>query len=343
MEMVFRKIEFWIEGNGPRQRKLDQAQWGAEKLFKKSIKHIIFFAISFLIGNTFLSYIIGVDALREIITAPPSEHLAGFVAMILFSLVFYWVFAYFREQACTLVCPYGRLQSVMLDDNSIVVAYDYKRGEPRQPFDRSDERKEAGDCIDCKACVRVCPTGIDIRNGTQLECVNCTACIDACDHIMVGLGWPKGLIRYSSQAKIDTGKSSRSTARLVIYTVVLTALVGLVSILMIGRSDIEATVLRASGSLYEELADGTIRNLYTIKVVNKTSHEMTLTLKVKGDLGHVTVLGPELHPGPQQVVSSVFSVEIPRIDLYSASRMIQIDVISEGEVIEELRTNFSGP
>lgn len=343
MELVFRRIEFWIEGSGPRQRRLNRADWTLTKLFKKSLKHTIFFAISFLIGNTFLAYIIGTEELRRIITSPPAEHLTGLVAMILFSLVFYYIFAFFREQVCTLVCPYGRLQSVMLDENSIVVAYDYKRGEPRQAFDRAHDRSESGDCVDCRACVRVCPTGIDIRNGTQLECVNCTACIDACDKIMLGLGWPKGLIRYSSHSKIETGQSGRSTARLVIYAVVLTILIGIVSIMMLGRADVETTILRASGSLYEELADGNIRNLYTIKIVNKTSKSLPLELRLKDGLGQLIILGPALRPEPRQVISSVFSIEIPKSDLYTSSRMIIIEVLSGGELVEEVRTNFAGP
>ena len=189
MEMVFRKIEYLIEGDSHQQRALDKAPWTADKILKKAGKHAIFFGLSFLIGNTLLAYIIGTEQLFQIITDNPAKHVEGLTAMILFTLVFYAIFARFREQACTFICPYGRLQSTLLDENTIVVAYDYKRGEKRGPLHRGqsvEQRRAAGsgDCIACRQCVMVCPTGIDIRNGTQMECVHCTACIDACDDVM---------------------------------------------------------------------------------------------------------------------------------------------------------------
>src|SRR5690606_5213797 len=193
MEMVFRKFEYWIEGDAPRQKMLNKAPWNTEKIVKKFSKWIIFWLISFLIANTFLAYIIGIDELKKIITEPVSEHMGGFTAIVIFTSVFFFVYAWFREQVCTAVCPYGRMQGVLLDRDSIVVAYDYVRGEPRAKFKKNKERTQ-GDCIDCFQCVKVCPTGIDIRNGTQLECVNCTACIDACNHMMEAVGLPTGLI-----------------------------------------------------------------------------------------------------------------------------------------------------
>jgi cytochrome c oxidase accessory protein FixG len=183
MEMVFRKVEYWIEGDYRDQKKLNDAPWDGVKAVKKFSKWGIFYAIAFVISNTFLAYIIGTDELFKIISEPISAHVTGFSAIVIFSGVFYFVFAYMREQVCIVVCPYGRLQGVMLDRDSVVVAYDYVRGEPRGPIKKNQETS-FGDCVDCHACVRVCPTGIDIRNGTQLECINCTACIDACDDIM---------------------------------------------------------------------------------------------------------------------------------------------------------------
>src|SRR5581483_210321 len=200
MEMVFRKIEYFIEGDSSAQKALARAPWTADKITRKVGKHFIFLALSFVIGNTLLAYIIGIDALKLIVTDSPSRHLTGLIFMGIFSLIFYGLFARFREQACTFICPYRRFQSTLLDENTIVVAYDYKRGEQRGRFSRReslDQRtaRGAGDCVDCFNCVRVCPTGIDIRNGTQMECVNCTACIDACDEVMTKLGRPRGLIR----------------------------------------------------------------------------------------------------------------------------------------------------
>ena len=198
MEMVFRKIEYWIEGDAGSQKKLNNQNWTSEKIAKKASKHFLFFLISFIISNTFLAYIIGVERLWQLMEHGPARHSGTFIALVLFTSVFYGVFSRFREQVCLVVCPYGRLQGVLLDRNSVVIAYDYTRGEQRGKITKNSVRKE-GDCIDCSLCVQVCPTGIDIRNGTQLECVNCTACIDACDHVMDKVGFEKGLIRYASE------------------------------------------------------------------------------------------------------------------------------------------------
>lgn len=239
MEMVFRRIEYAIEGDFRKQQKLNQSAWTGEKIRKKALKHSVFFAISFLISNMFLTYIIGSDDWFELVTSPPHLHLGGLSAMLVFTGVFYGVFSYFREQVCTVVCPYGRLQGVLLDTKSIVVAYDFVRGEQRGRFKRRENREEKGkgDCIDCHACVDVCPTGIDIRNGTQLECVNCTACIDACDEIMDKVGFDRGLIRYASEENIREKKEFTFTPRMAAYSAVLGILISVFIMLLALRSD----------------------------------------------------------------------------------------------------------
>src|SRR6185436_2924825 len=248
MEMVFRKIEYWIEGDAPAQRALDAAPWMGRKLFLKLAKHALFLALSFIIGNTLLAYIIGSDQLLAIQFDPPRNHIVGLMFMIVFTLVFYAIFARFREQACTFICPYGRFQSAMLDENSLVVAYDHKRGETRGPLHRGqspDQRAAAGhgDCVACRQCVAVCPTGIDIRNGTQMECVNCTACIDACDAIMDKVGRPRGLVRFASLNNIEHGAPQHFTARMKLYAGVLAALIGLFLFLVFTRADVGTTLL----------------------------------------------------------------------------------------------------
>ena len=287
MEMVFRKIEYLIEGDSHQQRALDKAPWTAGKLAQEGRASTrIFFGLSFVIGNTLLAYIIGTEQLFQIVTDNPAKHLHGLTAMILFTLVFYAIFARFREQACTFICPYGRFQSTLLDENTIVVAYDYKRGEKRGPLHRgqSFEQRQAagnGDCIACHQCVVVCPTGIDIRNGTQMECVHCTACIDACDAVMDKIGRPRGLIRYASLNGIERGERLKLTPRLVGYTVVLLALGVVLGFLLFTRSDVQTTILRAQGALFQKMPDGHYSNLYTVRVVNKTSREIPIQLKLE--------------------------------------------------------------
>lgn len=343
MEMVFRKIEYWIEGDARNQIALNKSPWTAQKILKKTFKHVVFYSVSFIIGNTFLAYIIGVDDLFKIITDSPSRHLAGLLFMILFSGVFYGVFAFFREQVCTMVCPYGRLQGVLLDQNSIVVAYDFKRGEPRGRFSRNRERTDRGDCVDCKQCVEVCPTGIDIRNGTQLECINCTACIDACNAVMAKLKWPSGLIRYSSYKGILEGARLRFTPRIAGYTSILLLLLIMTNIFLFGRSPLETTILRTPGLLYEETDDGNIANLYNLKIVNKTHESRTVELRLKSPKGTIKVVGGNLVIPEGSLFESAFFVEIPLKNIFVARQSIYIDIFSNNELIEEIRSSFIGP
>ena len=343
MEMVFRKIEYWIEGDARKQIALDKSPWTTRKVFKKTLKQSLFYIISFFIGNTFLAYIIGVDQLFKIITDPPSEHIAGLSFMILFSTVFYGVFAFLREQVCTMVCPYGRLQGVLLDPNSIVVAYDFKRGEPKEKFSRKHERKNLGDCVDCKQCVEVCPTGIDIRNGTQLECINCTACIDACNSVMKKLKWPTGLIRYSSYNGILEGVKLRFTPRIAGYTSILLALLIITNIFLFGRSPVETTILRTPGLLYQETDDGNIANLYNLKIVNKTHESQAVELRLKSPKGTIKMVGGDLVIPGGGLFESAFFVEIPVKNIIVARQSIYIEVFSGQELIEEIRSSFIGP
>lgn len=341
MEMVFRKIEYLIEGDARKQRELDKAPWTADKYFKKGSKHIIFFAISFLISNIFLSYIIGIDQLIKIVTDPPSQHLGGLTAILIFSGVFYWVFSYFREQACTLVCPYGRLQGVMLDQNSIVIAYDNKRGEPRGKIKKGEEQNY-GDCIDCRLCVDVCPTGIDIRNGTQLECVNCTACIDACDPVMEKLSRPKGLIRYASKNEIEKGKQSIFTPRSIGYTVVLVLLISLISFLFLTRSDVELSILRTPGLLFQEQPGEKISNLYDLKIMNKTFNTLPVNLELQNIRGELKIIGGDLKVQPQGVLEAKFLVLLPKEEITKMKTPLKIAVTTGGKIIDVFQTSFLG-
>lgn len=349
MEMVFRKIEYWIEGDAHEQKALAASPWNGRKIFKRVSKLGIFFALSFVVGNTLLSYIIGSDKLFEIITDDPRNHVAGLTFMILFTLLFFAIFARFREQACTFICPYGRFQSALLDENTMVVAYDYKRGEGRAPLKRGqapEDRKAEGkgDCVNCHQCVAVCPTGIDIRNGVQMECVNCTACIDACDTVMDKVGQPRGLIRYASLNGIEKGETLRFTARMKLYSVVLTALVTLFLVLVFTRSDVESALLRAPGSLFQLTPDGKINNIYTLRVVNKTGHDIPVELKMLAGPGTIKVLGAsEFVVLKETAAQTSVLIEIEKDQLKDANTKLEIGVYSKGKLLETVKTAFVGP
>ncbi len=342
MEMVFRKIEYWIEGDAREQRKLSRAPWTVKKVFKKITKHSVFYGISFVVGNTFLAYFIGKDELFRVITDPFREHPGGLLAMVVFSFVFYGVFAWFREQACIMVCPYGRLQGVLLDENSIVVHYDFVRGEPRGKGKRTPGSR-LGDCIDCNQCVEVCPTGIDIRNGTQLECVNCTACMDACDNIMKKINKPKGLIRYASYNSIKQGRSKLINPRVIGYSAVLVVLVGLLSFLLATRAPIETSVLRTPGIMYRELPDGYFRNLYNLRVVNKTYNEQEIRLElIQPGNGRLIMVG-DLEIPADDLGQSAFFIDLPPQTVTGVKTPIVIEVYSNDKLLERVRTSFIGP
>lgn len=344
MEMLFRKIEYWIEGDWKHQQKLDAQQWDAEKIRKKGLKHALFLLISFFISNIFLAYIIGSDALIANVTSPPSENMATFLALLFFTGMFYGVFAKMREQVCTNICPYGRLQGVLLDRNSMIVAYDHKRGEQRSLWRNNEERKSAGkgDCIDCHQCVDVCPTGIDIRHGTQLECINCTACMDACDHVMTKVGLPVALIGYKSEESIETGVKFKYTTRMVAYTVVLIILLGVMTVLIATRADVGATILRTPGMLYQENGDN-ISNLYNYKVINKTSKDMPLEFRLLNGDGQLRMVGEVPTAAPAGVAEGAMFIELPRSSLKAKKTDVKVGIYSDGELVRTVKTGFVGP
>lgn len=345
--MLFRKIEFAIEGDAPAQKLLDKGPWNRDKILKKSTKHLVFFMLAFIVSNFFLAYIIGMDELVQIIKEPASQHIGGLSSIVIFSGVFYFVYSYFREQACTVVCPYGRLQGVLLDRNSMIVAYDYKRGEPRGKFKKkkADEPVlDLGDCIDCFQCVKVCPTGIDIRNGTQMECVGCTSCIDACDKMMDATGRERGLIRYASENGIAEGKKLRFTGRMKFYSVLLIILTGLLTALLVSRKDVDGTILRAGGMLYQERGTDSVSNLYNIKMINKTVEDLSLSLKLEGMPGRIIEAeGTQIVVKREGQGKGSFFVVLPRNIIESRKTELKIGIYNGSTRITTLSTNFMGP
>lgn len=343
LEMVFRKIEYWLEGDALEQKRLNAAPWSGKKIAIKYTKYTIFFIVSFIISNFLLAFIIGIDDLWKIVTDPPAEHVSGLISILSFTALFYWIFAWFREQACILVCPYGRLQGVLLDPNSVVIAYDYVRGEPRGKLKKSEVRIN-GDCIDCNQCVEVCPTGIDIRNGTQLECVNCTACIDACDEIMDKVKKPRGLIRFASENNIKNKLKFKVTSRIIGYSVLLVLLITVFTIFMFNRSDIDVSILRTPGMLYQQQPEDKLSNLYNIKIVNKTFDEVSIIVKLENIKGEIKLIGNENIKIEQSgILEGKLLVLLPKDEIKVMNMPLRIGVYRDNQKIDEIVTSFLGP
>lgn len=345
MEFLFRQIEYLIEGDAHKQKKLARMEWTFEKIWKKSLKHFIFFIIAFITANTFLSYLISFDEVKVMYGSGFAENFSNFIALILFSGAFYFVFAFFREQVCTIACPYGRLQGVLLDEKSIVVAYDHVRGEPKGKHNPLEDRSKTnkGDCIDCKSCVMVCPTNIDIRNGTQLECINCTACMDACDAIMDKVDKPRGLIRYDSEKGISTGIRSIFNARSIAYSVILTILLLVVGVLFAMRTDFETTILRQRGTLYQEYGTESYSNIYQIEVVNKTRKVQNVRLEIIEPKGKVVMMSENLVAGKGEVSKATFLAVIDKSELRSSNTRLVFGIYSGDRLIQNYEVSFIGP
>lgn len=349
LEMVFRRIEYWIDGDRNAQVKLDKQEWNAEKIRKRLMKWSVFFVVSFFIANIFLAYVIGSDALIRMIEDGPMQHLGNFIALLIFTGVFYFVFAWFREQVCIIACPYGRLQGVLTDNKTINVAYDFVRGEKtagRGKIVKNEDRilSGKGDCIDCKLCVAVCPMGIDIRNGTQLECTNCTACIDECNTVMQNVGFPTGLIRYASQDEIEKKEPFRFTARMKGYASVLVILIGVLGGLLMLRNDVEASVLRLPGQLFLHEGDS-IRNVFTYKIVNKTARKFeNIRFGLISHEGTVIPVGKsQISLKEEGMSQGTFFIKIHSKDLEGDKTKLKIGFYADDELIETADVNFLGP
>ena len=274
MEFLFRPIDRLFQGTAGKGGKP-----------KRAVSALLFFgrfAVYLLLcgflAHTFLAYFVGVEQLAVWMRRSPVEHPVSFMVMSATVGLMLFDFMFFREQLCTIACPYGRFQSVMLDQQSLIVAYDPERGEPRQKGKRH-EGDVAGDCVDCNQCVVVCPTGIDIRQGLQMECINCTQCIDACDDVMTKVGKPTGLIRYGSQESIAGKARNLLRFRTVIYPLVLLVLFSGLVFAISSRSGFDARILPAkAGAPFTKFDDGTVSNEFKLRLVNRTDEQQTYTV-----------------------------------------------------------------
>ncbi|MES2108299.1 MAG: cytochrome c oxidase accessory protein CcoG [Bacteroidota bacterium] len=344
MEMFFRKIEQWIEGDAHKQKKLDTGPWTKEKLWKKGTKHILFLLLSFLIANTFLAYIIGSNALWKIITEPVRLHWAGFFSIWLFTVIFYLVYSQVRELVCTVICPYGRLQGVMLDPDTLVVAYDDVRGEPRGKLAKNaDPLNLKGDCVDCGLCVSVCPTGIDIRQGTQMECVNCTACIDVCNEVMEKIHKPLNLIGFYSENMIHKQQKPSFTGRMMGYSGIITVLMTVLCYFIFSRSDMDMTVMRSAGMLYQEQKGGLISNIYNAEIINKSNSGRDIVIQPLDPAVKVRYIQQPGRIAAGSSVKTVFFLLVPARQIHAAKTELKISLVLNNKIIQTVSTTFVGP
>ncbi|WP_374458554.1 cytochrome c oxidase accessory protein CcoG [Chryseobacterium taeanense] len=347
LEMIFRKIEYAIEGDRNKQMKLDRQEWNSEKIWKRSLKWTVYIIISLIITHFMFMYIVGYKEVFKIISEGPFANPTNFIVMILFTAAFYFVFAWFREQVCTLVCPYGRLQGVLIDKDTVNVFYDFKRGENRAKWRKGEDRKAAGkgDCIDCHQCVVVCPTGIDIRDGQQLECVNCTACIDACDEVMEKVGLPKGLIRYATENEIEKETKFQFTGRMKGFTIILVLLTAFLGYLLYNRGEMEAKFIKPAGSTFF-VRDGKITNTYNYTFLNKTNEKKVVTVKVI-EPKHGEVIysaSSKITVDRDKISKGTINISFPESEMNLSKQNITIGVYDmSGKLVDSYQTYFEGP
>lgn len=339
LDHVYRRIERWIDGDAVARCTLAAAPVGPVKLAKRTLKHALYILVSLAITHLFLAYFVSLKELWDMMQEQPVEHWSAFLFVFIFAGILYFNFAWFREQLCIVICPYGRLQSALIDDHSLVIGYDAKRGEPRGKLGTAG----AGDCVACNRCVQVCPTGIDIRQGLQLECVGCTACIDACDEVMTRLDRPRGLIRYDSQHAFTGGKTRWFRPRTLFYGFLLAVGASVASWAMSTIRPATLGVTRMTGAPYFVDA-GTVRNQFLVRLINKRAEPVSFKVELKAGatVHQVGLTEPVIVPPLGEEVRPLI-VQIARTD-YTGPFKFKLEVEDIGETVElDREVEFLGP
>ncbi len=341
MEYLFRPIERLIEGDHLSQHEMDQSgAMGGRRLLKQAI----FIIVSAFLANTFLAYWVGWDTLLTWITGSPLEHWGGFLVMAITTVLMFADFAWFREQTCIVACPYGRFQSVLLDKHSLIVAYDARRGEPRAKLRKEDTPRAGGACVDCNHCVVVCPTGIDIREGLQMECIHCTQCIDACDSIMERIGQPKGLIRYGSQHEMASGERRFLRPRVLLYPLAILLIFGLLVYNLARREDSVVTILRGLGTPYSEMAGGEVGNTIRIKVDNQRGVDRAYWIRLVEPAQGRTIIPSNPLPVPaKSMATGTVVVIVPAVLFAQPGAAAVFEVSDSLGFTTRVRTALLGP
>ena len=339
LEEVFRKIEEWVEGDHHERMRLDKGPWNFRKVWKKGLKHSLYLIVSAHVSNTFIAYFVGTEELMSWTAGSPLDHWTAFLFMFSILAVFYFDFAWFREQFCIVLCPYARFQSVLTDEHTIQVGYDQVRGEPRGHVGQT-----TGDCIDCYRCVAVCPTGIDIRDGYQLACIGCARCIDACNEIMDRVQRPHGLVRHDSLTRFSGERTEIFRPRILVYSVLL---VGVLIALFVGlgtRPLLDLTVVRPPGRPFTILSDHLASNHFSLRFYNRSQEDKTYRLAIEGPAGLklVTPFNPIEVKAGQERRTEAF-VTVPISSLHEGKARLRILVYHHRLLIAEKSITLLGP
>jgi cytochrome c oxidase accessory protein FixG len=337
---IIRRVERWIEGDAQARYRLDDSPWTAGKIFKRGLKFAVFAVFALALAHMFLSYFVSLPGLYSMVRQSPAEHWAAFLFVFLMAGALWIDFAWFREQFCIVLCPYGRLQSALIDDDSIVIGYDKKRGEPRGKINTPG----AGHCIDCRRCVQVCPTGIDIRQGLQMECISCSACIDACDTIMQKVGRPRGLIRYDSMNGLSGLKRRIIRPRILLYTFLLAIGFAVMSVSISSFKNATVSLLRMPGPPY--YLDGqNVRNQYLVRVINKRNKLETFQIRLLNDSPKIQLIGADSQMPVEALGEQLrpLVVVVPRSEFHGTFPVRIAITADDGKTTIEKAVPFLGP